>query len=386
MVHQRKILILTAKTGGGHVSLAEAMRDRLHQDYAISIEDLLPELFPRHYRFVAQKAPWLWSFEYHLSDSPGIARLGHQMMIPLIAPRLKPLLHTVQPDLVLSVHPLLTRAVKHVLNQHTPHIPFAMLFSDPMRVHCAWLTERNAAAAFAPTQEIYAQALTMGFDPSRLHFVGWPVRSQFLAVRELPREQLIADLNRSQRWELDPRRLTIFASSGAEGATHVEEAARLVLALSPDVQVIVAAGTNWALYQHCQGVKNLYAFPFTHEVAPFMAVAHLMMGRCSPNILFEALALGKPLLVTSFMPGQEEENLRFIERHGLGWSALETAQLRQLITALVTGFPSDRSPLHSMEAKVQEYQRVNATANESLVPRIRALLDGTPQSKDDVRS
>ncbi len=42
--------------------------------------------------------------------------------------------------------------------------------------------------------------------------------------------------------------------------------------------------------------------------------------------------------------------------------------------------------LHIMEAKVQEYQRVNATANESIVPHIRALLDGTLRSRGDARS
>lgn len=108
------------------------------------------------------------------------------------------------------------------------------------------------------------------------------------------------------------------------------------------------------------------------------------MGRCSPNILFESLALGKPLLATSFMPGQEKDNLRFIERHGLGWSALETAQLRQLVTTLVTEFPSDCSLLHAMGAKVQAYQCMNAATNESIVPRIRALLDGTRQPGEDV--
>jgi UDP-N-acetylglucosamine:LPS N-acetylglucosamine transferase len=105
MIHQRKILILTSKTGGGHVSLAEALRERLQQDYAIKIEDLLPGLFPRHYRFVAQNARWLWSLEYHLSDTPRIALLGHLMMIPLITPRFQPIMQRFQPDLVLSVHP-----------------------------------------------------------------------------------------------------------------------------------------------------------------------------------------------------------------------------------------------------------------------------------------
>lgn len=362
------------------MSLAEALRDRLQQEYAISIEDLLPRLFPQHYQFVTQRARWLWSLEFRMSDTPHIALLGHLMMIPLITPRLKPLLDRIQPDLVLSVHPLLSHAVKRVLDRYAPHIPFAMLFSDPMHVHCAWFTERNAEAVFAPTHEIYAQALAMGFDPSRLHFVGWPVRCQFTSVLALPREQLIEELNRSQHWDLDPSRLTFFASSGAEGGTHVEEAAQLVLAMSKDVQVILAAGTNLALYRRCQGVKNLYAFPFTSEVAKYMAVAHVTMGRCSPNILFESLALGKPLIATSSLPGQEEGNLRFLEQHGLGWSALETVQLRTLVTALVTGFPSDRSMLTAMEAKVKAYQRMNAAANESIVPHIRALMS-MPKSR-----
>lgn len=375
MKYQRKILIVTAKTGGGHVSLAEALRDRLQQEYVIRIEDLLPGLFPLHYRFVAQNAPWLWSLEYHLSNTPRIAFLGHLMMIPLISPRLKQILQRFEPDLVISVHPLLSYPVKHVLDRHTSRIPFAMLFSDPMHVHYTWFTERNAAAALAPTKEIYAQALAMGFDPSRLHFVGWPVRSQFTSILELPREQLIVELNRSQHWDLDPSRLTFFAASGADGAMHVGHAARLVLATSQDVQVILATGTHRALYRHCQGVKNLYAFPFTSEVAKFMAVAHVTMGRCSPNILFESLALGKPLIATAYMPGQEEGNLRFIEQHGLGWSALEAVQLRRLVTALVTEFPSDRSMFHAMEVKVKAHQRMNAAANDAIVPLIRALID-----------
>jgi UDP-N-acetylglucosamine:LPS N-acetylglucosamine transferase len=375
MIQQRKMLILMSKTGGGHVSLAEALRDRLQSAYAIRIEDLLPGLISRSYRFIALKAPWLWSCAFHLSDTPRLALQGHLAVVPLIAPRLTSLLRQFQPDLVLSVHPLLTHAVTRVLERHAPHVPFAMFFCDPMSTHATWYTERSAAAVFAPTQEIYAQALARGFDPARLHYVGWPVRRQFTSVLALPRAQVIEELNHRQQWDLDPHRLTIFAASGAEGATHIECAARLVLAVSEDVQVIVAAGTNRALYRRCQGIKRLYAFPFTSEVAAFMAVAHVTMGRCSPNILFESLALGKPLIVTSYMPGQEEDNLRFIERHSLGWSALEEVQLRKLVATLVTEFPADRSMLNAMSAKVEVYQRMNDAVNESIVPFMRALID-----------
>lgn len=379
MIQQRNILILMSETGGGHVSLAEALRERLQPDYTIRVEGLLPGLIPDMYRHIAQKAPWLWSYLFHFSDTPGLARLAHRVMLPFVTPRLLPLLESFQPDLVLSVHPLLTHAVKRVLEQHASHIPFAMLLCDPASTHATWYTERDAVATFAPTPEMYAQALSRGFDPARLHYVGWPVRRQFASLLEVPREQVIEELNRRQQWDLDPARLTIFAASGAEGATSLKRTAHLVLAQNENAQVILAAGANWALYRRCQGVKGLYAFPFTSEMAPFMAAAHVTMGRCSPNILFESLALGKPLIATSYMPGQEEDNLRFIEQHGLGWLALENARLRVLVEELASDFSSERSMLNSMMATVQAYQRMNAEANKSLVPRIRALFDHADQ-------
>ncbi len=375
MVQQHKILILMSRTGGGHVSLAEALRDRLQPADAVRIEDLLPGLLPRSYQFITQKAVWLWSLAFHLSDTPGLALLTHVAVEPLIEHHLRVLLRQFQPDLVLSVHPLLTHAVTRVLERHSPRLPFAMFFCDPMSTHATWYTERHAAAVFAPTQEMYAQALSKGFAPARLHYVGWPVRRQFASALALPRAQVIAELNCRELWDLDPHRLTIFAASGAEGAAHIERAARLALDVSKDVQVILAAGTNRALYRRCQGEKRLYAFPFTGEIAPFMAAAHVTMGRCSPNLLFESLALGKPFIATSSLPGQEEDNLRFIERYGLGWTALEEVPLRALIATLAAEFLTDRSRLGAMSAKVQVYQRMNAAATESIVPFLRALID-----------
>lgn len=379
MDQQHKILILMSETGGGHVSLAEALRERLQSDYLIRIEDLLPRLLPHLYRSVTQKALWLWSSLYHVSDTPAVASFAHWGILPLVRPRLLPLLESFQPDLVLSVHPLLTHAIKRVLDRHTPRIPFAMLFCDPASTSATWYTERDAAANFVPTSEMYAQALAHGFDPARLHEVGWPVRRQFTALLDAPREQILANLNRDLQWNLDPARLTIFAASGAEGATHIEHAARLALDTSQDVQVILASGVNWPLYHRCQGIERLYAFPFTSQIAPFMAAAHLVMGRSSPNILFESLTLGKPFIATSYLPGQEEGNLRFIEQHGLGWVAHESARLRALIGDLASDFSSESSMFSTMRATVQAYQRRNSLADESLVPHIRALLDQAKQ-------
>lgn len=54
------------------------------------------------------------------------------------------LLESFQPDLILSVHPLLTYNVKQALDRYAPHIPFAMLLCDPASTHATWYTERDA--------------------------------------------------------------------------------------------------------------------------------------------------------------------------------------------------------------------------------------------------
>ena len=88
MLRQKNILILTSKTGGGHISLAEALRDLLVEDIqagdrenekdtkgkkvpVITIVDPQPSFFQLHYRVVSRYALWLWAAEFRFFDTPG---------------------------------------------------------------------------------------------------------------------------------------------------------------------------------------------------------------------------------------------------------------------------------------------------------------------------
>ena len=92
MLSQKNILILTSKTGGGHISLAEALRDLLEGNVqaegnnhdkvtkdtkvaAITIVDPQPGFFHLHYRIVSRYALWLWAAEFHFLDTQRRARL-----------------------------------------------------------------------------------------------------------------------------------------------------------------------------------------------------------------------------------------------------------------------------------------------------------------------
>jgi UDP-N-acetylglucosamine:LPS N-acetylglucosamine transferase len=386
MPKRKRILILTSKTGGGHLSLAQALRDLLEsgvstteheQDAAeaeapaITIVDPQPDFFHLHYRFVSRKALWLWSAEFRFFDTPWRAMLAHRVFTRLVRRQLRDLLDKVQPNLIITTYPFLSYEVKRVLERCSPAVPLIMLFSDANSVHAAWLTERQADASLATTRETYEQALAAGFDPCRLHMVGWPVRAQFFQAYLLGRD---AQKEQLTRIGLTHDRFTIFLQGGGEGAARIESAIDNILfrgAHTSELQIILAAGTNTSLLQRYKNMPNLVALPYTKEIAPFMAAADVVMGKAGPNTLFEAVMLNKPFIATSFIPGQEQENLSFIQRHGLGWVALQPQEQLSLLSALIHNTDEAQAMSNSIEA----YRHWNAAANRRVIQLVRSLLD-----------
>lgn len=365
-----KILIVMSRTGGGHVSLAEAIRDRLADRHVIAIVDPQPEAILTHYRIVSRYALWLWAAEFDSVNTPARARFAHRTASSLLRRRLNALLDEQRPDLIISTYPFLTVEINDVLRQRGDHTPFAMIFSDPDHVHQAWLTERRATATLAPTRETYQEALTAGFDPARLVLSGWPVREQFTQGAVYDRAATLASLG------LDPARFTIFLQGGGEGAARF---VRTVggLAGAGDLQIILAAGTNRALLTSFAATPNVRAIPFTKQIAPFMAAADVVMGKAGPNMLFETVTLGKPFIATAYIPGQEAANLAFIERHHLGWVALEPAAQHALIVAL----GADPARLAAMAETVRAYGDWNTAATTSILPLVEELLCSPTGSK-----
>ncbi len=372
---RRNILLLTSRTGGGHVSLAEALRDLLEQEYTLEIVDPQPRFFHLHYRLLSRYALWLWSAEFRLSDTPQKALFAHRLFTRLVARELTRVIERVQPAMIITTYPFLTYEVAQVLARSNVHIPFVMLFSDPNGVHASWLTERGAAAVLATTRETYAQALTVGFAAERLFLVGWPVRRQFALAASFDSQRA----ETLKRLGLDPQRFTVFLQGGGEGAAQFGRTVERVLALSQDLQVILATGTNQALLTRFKGVRNLYALPFTKEIAPYMAAADVIMGKAGPNMLFESVALGKPFIATAYIPGQEQANLEFIQRHALGWIALDAGQQRALLLKLL----ANPDELQRLAVSVNAYRAWNTSANAAIVPLLKNLLaEDLPLSRD----
>lgn len=365
MQTKQKILIFTSKTGGGHVSLAEALRDELADTYTIEIIDPQPAIVHWHYRTVSRRALWLWALEFQLVDTPARSRAAHWVSSRLLLPYVANTLRTSRPDIVLSTYPFLTCEVTYALRRLGLKAPFGMLLSDPNSVHNSWLTEIRAEAVMATSRETHSQAAAVGFQSGQLFLTGWPVRAQFYRASSYSRQEILTRLG------LDPLRFTVFLQGGGEGAARFAQTVDNVHHVE-NSQVILAAGTNQDLARRYQNTPRLAVLPFTKEIAQYMASADVVMGKAGPNMLFESISLGRPFIATAYIPGQEQGNLDFIQRYNLGWVALDGQRQFGLLQKLA----SDPGEMESALEGVQTYRTWNYAATRtirSVIERLAAL-------------
>ena len=362
----RHLLILTSKTGGGHVSLAESLADLLAENFTSSVIDPQPRWIHRHYQLVSRYALWLWSAEFQLSNTPGRASHAHKLFSGLIRSRLRTLIAQERPAAVLSTYPFFSYSVQKI----APQMPLVLLYSDPRTLHSAWLTVKNAALHLAPSREIYAQALAAQVDPKKTHLIGWPTRRQFYAPDPSAADGAWAETGFSRQ------RLTVFLQGGGEGSAGFARTVERLLALTdthgqPCLQLILAAGTNQLLQRRFQERRGCHVLPFTKTIAPWMACADLVMGKAGPNMLFESVALGKPFLATTFIPGQEEGNLEMIWDYDLGWVALTGEEQVGLIQSLL----HQPEALAAKRATVEVYRAWNQAGIAKVPSLVQAAIE-----------
>lgn len=355
------ILILTSHTGGGHMNLAQSLKEMLGTDYTIIIEDPLPRLVDRWYAALSRSNVQFLARQFKYTDSTLASWFVNILLALLLSHRLRKHIERSQPQLVVTTHPVLAYAIARTNARLLKRLPLVFQLTDLGRVHKTWFTEKHADAYLAPTREIFAQALEQGIEQQRLYLTGRPIRRQFLEVSTSTRDETLATLN------FDPGIFTIFLQGGAKGSARVDDVVKFLLRAAIPVQIILAVGNNRQMAEAYAGIKQVYTVPFTETIAPYMAAADIIVGKAGASFVTEAFMLEKPFLVTAVIPDQETPTLAFIERHKLGWVRLEPTAQQKLLLEIA----QNPELIAEKVASIQAYKTWNIQANST----IRAVID-----------
>lgn len=357
------ILILTTQTGGGHLNLAQSLKHMLEPHYDIVIRNPQSPFIGSSYTFfIRHFQPFLY-MQYTLANSAFAAFWLHRITALGDRERFDDVIASVQPQLIIVTHAMLSYTAARAIERLPRCVPLVFQMTDLEELHMTWFTEQHADAYLAPTKEIFVQALETGIAPDRLHLTGRPVRPQFLAAQP-ERCETLATLG------LEPDVLTIFLQGGVNGSAATERTIRSLLGAGVPVQIILAVGNNQKMARRYASIQQVRVLPFTEVIAPYMAAADIIAGKAGASFITEAFMVERPFLATAYVRGQETPNLRFIERHNLGWVCLKTSRQQQLLRDIA----HNPALIAEKREAMQAYKALNMQANSEIVPLIDQLL------------
>ncbi len=346
----KKVLILMSNNGGGHVSSSEAIKQiitRHSPKTEVKIVNMTPAISPIIYRFASNYLPQILINNWKKLNNPQAAKTLHLINTPIIAAKLIPLLLNYQPDLIIATHAFSTEEVAFTLKQLQLSLPHLVVLVDPFSIHHAWTSYRQATLYLLPNRHAASIFAKRGIAKSKIKVIGHPIRPIPPQLRPL---------------SLPQPKFTIFLGGSGEGIGQLNQLVIKLLkqpAVLAKAQLIVAAGKNKTLFLNLKRLQTKYPqiifpFGFTKNIYSLIKASDIVVSKPGPNLMFETLSLGKPMMATCLPLGQEEGNYQFLKNNHLGFIAPDHQQIIKLLVKLI------KSPrlLRQFSASIKKQQLI----------------------------
>ncbi len=325
----KKFLILYASYGGGHSSAAKSIKKYLEENYndlEVELVDCMKYVSPfmekittGAYKGMAKNAPRLWGKVYKHSKKGALAGISNESN-RLLAPKLFKLIQKIEPDLIVSTHPFSSQMVNYLKKKGKLDTKLATILTD-FEFHEQWIVGHKFTDCFFVSNEDMKRSLVRNnVDGDKIIVTGIPFSERFLET--FNKEEI------HKMFELDINKKGILVFGGGEydlGKDRTVNLLRSLIGINKDFQVVAIAGKNEKMklafeevVEEMNSNDRVRVLPFTDKVPELMSISYVVVTKPGGLTTTESLISNLPLIIINPLPGQEEENAVFLERHGVG--------------------------------------------------------------------
>ncbi len=315
----RKVLLLSASAGAGHLRAAEAIekafneakdaesREVRHIDVLNYTNKLFRHFYSKAYIDLVNKMPEVPGWMYDKLDKPWKNERRRLALDKLNTRPFVKLLRTYQPDLIVCTHFLPAEIVSWLKAKERLSSRQVIIVTD-FDVHAMWLVHHYERYFVALDEaRVYLEAL--GIPPNKITVSGIPIDPVF-AVKKDKHEM-------RAKHGLAPDRMTILLSAGGFGVGSVDALVNSLLPLPHRAQIVAICGRNEELKKRLSRLAarikpdatvTLKPFGYTKEMDELMTASDIVIGKPGGLTTSEALAKGLVFVIVNPIPGQEERN------------------------------------------------------------------------------
>jgi processive 1,2-diacylglycerol beta-glucosyltransferase len=373
----KKVLLLSASAGAGHIRAAEAIekafkqakdadsREVHHIDVLNYTNKLFRHLYSKAYIDLVNKMPEVPGWVYDKLDKPWKNERRRLALDKLNTRPFVKLLREYQPDLIVCTHFLPAEIVSWLKAKERLASRQVIIVTD-FDVHAMWLVH-HYEHYFVAVDEARAYLEALGIPASKITVSGIPIDPVFAVKKD--KQEMRA------KHGLAPDRTTILLSAGGFGVGSVDALVSSLLTLQHRAEIVAICGRNEELKKRLtrlaarskpDAMVTLQPFGYTREMDELMAASDLVLGKPGGLTTSEALAKGLVFVIVNPIPGQEERNSDHLLEGGVGIRCNNLPTMSYKIDRLL----GDPARFRSMQANARRMGRPNAAIQ--IVEQLRA--------------
>lgn len=316
--NRMKVIIFTEeKVGEGHFQAAKAVQEAIHQLRGEEVQVILTSgmrlihpLFERGaawlYLAVIRYIPQIWSAIYHRIHTP------FKLQQALFRHRLCRYLEHERPHVVLCAHPACIKTLAQLKKEGRLAFKLGVIFTD-FGFHPFAVAE-EADYFFVPHHTVKQQLVQhYKIDPAKVWPFGIPVHPRF----EKGLRQREGHLDKEDK---GPFHLLIMG--GALGLGPIQKIMEQFALDKGKFKVTIICGRNRALYRKLlrKAPEHITVLGYVSNVDELMVQADAVLSKPGGLTATETLLCRTPLFMLQPLPGQEENNRRWLEERRLAVS------------------------------------------------------------------
>lgn len=324
-----KVLIFYASYGGGHLSAAKSIKECISSTYKDVDAELIDcmkyinkgieKVSTAAYKEMAKNAPWAWGKVYNKSQKGPLAQISTSSN-KLMSIKLYKLISEKQPDLIISTHPFSNQMCSYLKKKAKITSKIATVLTD-YAPHDQWLVGNEYVDYFFVAHEGMKIALhEKGIPNEKIYCTGIPLSNKFLIHYD--KGELL------RKFGLSDNKKTVLFFGGGEfglGKSRTLDILSSFVNDFNDIQIVAISGKNMKMKRKFENIvkdsktsNNVTILEYSNEIPELMSISDLVVTKPGGLTTTESIASGVPIVVINPIPGQEEENAKYLESKGIG--------------------------------------------------------------------
>jgi processive 1,2-diacylglycerol beta-glucosyltransferase len=310
----KRVLILSASAGAGHMRAAQAIERAMiemnaaqevrHADTLEHTNKVFRNLYSKAYIEAVNKMPDAVGWLYDRSDRPWKNERRRLAFDKLNTRPFVKMLKDYRPDITVCTHFLPAEIISWLKAKERLRTRQAIVVTD-FDAHAMWLCH-HFEQYFVAADETRAHLEKLGIPPSKITVSGIPIDPVFSAP--LDKREM------RSKHGLRQGATTILVSAGGFGVGSVKTILTALLDLRHAAQVVAVCGRNEALKAELEqtasrlspgGNVAVKVVGYTKEMHEYMAASDILLGKPGGLTTSEALAMGLVFVIVNPIPGQE---------------------------------------------------------------------------------